>query len=115
MKKPHWLEKEELYNIMFESDTRLGRIFDLTLITAISLSILISFVETVPSLARTFQLVLEILEYLLTFFFTVEYMARVYCSPRKRDYVLSFFGVICRLFSVPVDIGHMSWHIDVYG
>ncbi|MBR1409502.1 MAG: ion transporter [Prevotella sp.] len=101
MKKPHWLEKEELYNIMFESDSRLGRIFDITLIIAISLSIIISFVETVPSLASTFKLVLEILEYLLTFFFTVEYIARVYCSPQPREYVLSFFGVIDLLSILP--------------
>ena len=101
MKKPHWLEKEKLYSIMFESETPAGRIFDLTLITAISLSIIISFIETIPSLAHTFKLVLEILEYLLTFFFTVEYIARVYCSPRPRDYVLSFFGVIDLLSTLP--------------
>ena len=101
MKKPQWLEKENLYKIMFESENPAGRIFDLTLITAISLSILISFVETIPSLAHTFKLVLEILEYMLTFFFTVEYIARVYCSPRPRDYVLSFFGVIDLLSTLP--------------
>ena len=101
MKKPQWLEKENLYKIMFESENPAGRIFDLTLTTAISLSILISFVETIPSLAHTFKLVLEILEYLLTFFFTVEYIARVYCSPRPRDYVLSFFGIIDLLSTLP--------------
>lgn len=63
MKKPKWLEKEALYKIMFESEHPVGRIFDLTLITAISLSIIISFIETIPSLAHTFKLVLEILEY----------------------------------------------------
>lgn len=41
---------------MFESDTPIGRIFDMVLIVAISLSILISFVETIPELARTFKL-----------------------------------------------------------
>ena len=101
MKKPHWLEKENLYKIMFESEHPVGRVFDLTLITAISLSIIISFVETIPSLAHTFKFVLEILEYLLTFFFTVEYIARVYCSPRPRDYVLSFFGIIDLLSTLP--------------
>ena len=101
MKKPRWLEKERLYRIMFESEHPVGRIFDLTLITAISLSIIISFIETIPSLVHTFKLVLEILEYLLTFFFTVEYIARVYCSPRPREYVLSFFGVIDLLSILP--------------
>ena len=109
-KKPHWLEKEKLYSIMFESEHPVGRIFDLTLITAISLSILISFVETVPSLAHTFKLVLEILEYLLTFFFTVEYIARVYCSPRRRDYVLSFFGVIDLLSILPPYLSYFLPH-----
>ena len=37
MKKPQWLEKEKLYSIMFESERPAGRIFDLTLMTAISL------------------------------------------------------------------------------
>ena len=88
MKKPKWLEKEKLYSIMFESDVPMGRVFDLVLIVAISLSIIISFIETIPELARTFKLALEVLEYLLTFFFTVEYIARVYCSPRPKEYVL---------------------------
>jgi len=101
MKKPTWLEKDKLYDIIFEADTPAGRTFDIVLIIAISLSILISFVETVPSLAKTFQLVLEILEYVLTFFFTVEYIARLYCSPRAKDYALSFFGIIDLLAILP--------------
>ena len=99
--KPKWLEKERLYKIMFESDTPSGRAFDIVLMVMISLSILISFVETIPSLAHAFQLTLEILEYLLTFFFTVEYIARIYCSPRPKEYVLSFFGVIDLLATLP--------------
>ena len=101
MKKPEWLEKEKLYKIMFESDTPSGRAFDIVLMVAISLSIIISFVETIPSLAHAFQFSLEILEYLLTFFFTVEYIARIYCSPRPKDYVLSFFGVIDLMATLP--------------
>ncbi len=99
MKKPDWLEKERLYEIIFESDTKEGKWFDIVLIVAISLSILITFVETVPSLASTFKLILEIMEYLLTLFFTVEYIARLYCSPKPKEYALSFFGVI-DLFSI---------------
>ncbi len=101
MKKPTWLEKDKLYEIIFEADTKEGRWFDIILIIAISLSIIISFVETVPSLAKTFQLVLEILEFILTFFFTVEYIARLYCSPKPKDYALSFFGVIDLLAILP--------------
>ncbi len=101
IEKPEWLEKKKLYEIIFEADTPMGRLFDIVLIIAISLSILISFVETIPSLARTFQLVLQVLEFALTFFFTVEYVARLYCSPRPRDYALSFFGIIDLLAILP--------------
>ena len=110
MKMPHWFEKENLYKIMFESEHPMGRVFDITLMTAISLNIIISFIETIPSLAHTFKLVLEILEYLLTFFFTVEYIARVYCSPRPRDYVLSFFGVIDLLSILPPYLSYFLPH-----
>ncbi|MCR4852281.1 MAG: ion transporter, partial [Prevotella sp.] len=101
MNKPQWLEKENLYNIIFEADTPAGKTFDVVLIIAISLSILISFVETIPSLAIPFQVTLMVLEYVLTFFFTIEYIARLYCSPRPRDYALSFFGIIDLLATLP--------------
>ena len=122
MKKPKWLEKDKLYSILFESDEPMGRVFDLVLIVAISLSIIISFVETIPELARTFKLTLEVLEYLLTFFFTLEYIARVYCSPRPKDYVLSFFGIIDLLAIMPPYLSyffpyslHRSGHIRLLG
>ncbi len=101
MKKPAWLEKEKLYEIVFEADTPEGKMFDIILIGAISLSIFISFIETIPSLAGAFKTVLEVMEYLLTFFFTIEYIARLYCSPRPRDYALSFFGIIDLLSTLP--------------
>ncbi len=86
---------------MFESEKPIGRIFDMAVMIAISLSIIISFIETVPSLAHTYKFILEILEYLLTFFFTLEYIGRVYCSPRRKEYVLSFFGIIDLLSILP--------------
>ena len=101
MKKPSWLEKERLYNIIFEADTPAGKMFDIVLIIAISLSLIVSFIESVPTMARTFKTILEVLEYIITGFFTIEYIARLYCSPRPRDYALSFFGIIDLLATLP--------------
>ncbi len=110
MKKPAWLEKEQLYRIIFEADTPAGKTFDIVLIITISLSILISFIETIPSLASTYQLILVILEYVLTFFFTVEYIARLYCSPRPKEYALSFYGVIDLLSILPPYLSYFFPH-----
>ena len=76
MKKPTWLEKENLYRIIFEADTPAGKTFDIVLIIAILVSIIVSFVESIQSLAHTFKISLEVVEFVLTFFFSLEYAAR---------------------------------------
>lgn len=95
-------DKPRLWNIIFEADTPEGKAFDITVMVAIVLSLLVAFVETSRSLASEYRLVLEVLEYVLTFFFTIEYILRIYCSPRPRDYVLSFFGIIDLLATAPL-------------
>lgn len=101
MKKPTWLEKENLYRIIFEADTPAGKTFDIVLIIAIFVSIIVSFVESIQSLAHTFKISLEVVEFLLTFFFSLEYAARLYCSPNRKAYATSFFGIIDLLAILP--------------
>ncbi len=101
MKLPEWLQRERLYSIIFEAETPAGKLFDILLIGAIFLSIIVAFIESNAGLARTFKVGLEVVEFVLTFFFTIEYVARLYCSPRPRDYALSFFGVIDLLATLP--------------
>lgn len=108
MKKPAWLEKEKLHEIIFGSDTPAGKRFDVVLIAVILLSILITFVESVSTLAHTYKIGLEVLEYILTGFFTVEYIARLYCSPKPKEYALSFFGIIDLLATLPP---YLSWFL----
>lgn len=96
--------KDKLYNIIFESDTPAGKRFDIVLMIAIVVSILITIFDSIfvnfwPTL------VLVILEYLLTAFFTFEYLARLYCSPKPRAYALSFFGIIDLLSILPMYLG----------
>lgn len=95
-------DKPRLYNIVFNSDTRAGKIFDIAVMVAIVLSLLVAFIETKPAVMGRFKDVLTILEYVLTFFFTIEYILRLYCSPRPRDYAFSFFGVIDLVATLPL-------------
>ena len=68
-------DKPRLYNIVFNSDTRAGKIFDIAVMVAIVLSLLVAFIETKPAVMGRFKDVLTILEYVLTFFFTIWYRA----------------------------------------
>lgn len=45
---------------------------------------------------------LRVVEYVLTLFFTIEYLARVYCLKQPRKYIFSFFGIVDLLATLPV-------------
>lgn len=94
-------DKRKLFVIIFGSDTKAGKIFDIIVMIAISLSMAAAFVESIPSLHEEWKLALTILEYVLTSFFTIEYVLRVYCVPKKRNYVFSFFGIIDLVSTLP--------------
>ena len=83
-----------LNNIVGNSDSRAGRVFDIVVMVAIIISLLVAFVETQPAVVGRFKDVLTVLEYVLTIFFTLEYILRIYCSSRPRNYIFSFFGII---------------------
>lgn len=98
---PNWMKKAEMYRIIFGADTKAGKAFDVVVMVAILLSLPLIFVESLPDLSPTIKEALTILEYILTAFFTLEYIARVYCSPVKRRYIFSFFGIIDFLATFP--------------
>lgn len=98
-------DKPRLWHIIFESDDKPSKRFDIAVMVAILLSLVLAFVESTPWVTGVPGLIMTILEYVLTVFFTLEYILRVYCSPRKRDYVLSFFGIIDLLATLPVYLG----------
>ncbi len=97
--------RRRLYVIIFQSDTPMGKAFDVALLWCIVLSILLVVVEShrgIPVLAKQ---VFTVLEYVFTFFFTLEYLLRLYCSPQPRRYAFSFFGIIDLLSTLPLYLG----------
>lgn len=102
-------DKPRLYNIVANSDTPAGKAFDIAVMVAIVLSLIVAFVETKPEVVGRFKDVLTIMEYVLTFFFTIEYLLRLYCSPRPKDYALSFFGIIDLLATLPLYLSFIPY------
>lgn len=94
--------KQKIYSIVFESDTPKGKMFDIVLIGSILLSVLLVILESMHIFPHSAYLVLRVLEYLLTVFFTIEYLARIYCLKQPRKYVFSFFGIVDLLATLPV-------------
>jgi voltage-gated potassium channel len=86
--------QRRLYRVIFQADSVPGRLFDIFLLIAIILSVLVIMLESVKSIYAEYGQILRTLEWIFTGLFTVEYMLRIYCVGKPRKYVFSFFGII---------------------
>ena len=90
-----------LYTIIFEADTRAGRLFDQWLIAIILASVTVVVLDSVHGINARLGTVFDILEWGFTLVFTVEYVARLLCVRHPLRYALSFYGVIDLLALLP--------------
>ncbi|GAB4559877.1 MAG: ion transporter [Geothermobacteraceae bacterium] len=93
--------RHRLHTIIFEADTFGGRLFDLALIAAILLSILVVMLDSVPDLQRRYGPLFLALEWSFTLAFTIEYVLRLACIGRPLRYAFSFFGLVDLLSILP--------------
>ena len=90
-----------LYTIIFEADTRAGRIFDLLLIAFILTSVLVVVLDSMAPVHQQYGRTLDALEWFFTLAFTAEYIARLCCVRHPLRYARSFFGIIDLLAILP--------------
>ncbi|WLI87493.1 ion transporter [Massilia sp. R2A-15] len=93
--------RRRLYNVIFEADTPAGRNFDIALVIAILLSILVVVLDSVPSIHSVHSGTMDALEWGVTILFTAEYIARLSCVRHPLRYATSFFGIIDLLSVLP--------------
>ncbi len=92
--------RERTHEIIFEADTRAGKLFDVALLIAILLSVLAVMLDSVYP-ART---ELRVIEWVFTILFSIEYILRLSCVGKPHRYALSFFGVVDLLAILPTYI-----------
>ena len=93
--------RTRLYEIIFEADTRAGKLFDVILLIAILLSVMATIFNSVPSVHAKYGGFLSRLNWVFTLLFTVEYALRLFCSKTPVRYARSFFGVVDLLAILP--------------
>ncbi len=96
---PKW--KQRLHEIIYEADTKEGKWFDIILIMVILLSIIMVMLESVESINLRYEKQFDIAEWIITFFFTVEYIARIICIKKPSKYIFSAYGIIDFLSTIP--------------
>ena len=93
--------RARLHEIIFEANTRAGRLFDLALIWLILLSVATVILESVRGVRLQYGNLLYALEWLFTLLFTAEYLLRLLSVRRPLRYATSFFGVVDLLAIIP--------------
>ncbi len=90
-----------MYDIIFRSDSKAGRRFDIALVGAILLSILVVVLDSVPLIHARYTGLMRALEWSFTLLFTLEYAARLLCVRQPLRYATSFFGIVDLLSVLP--------------
>lgn len=96
--------RARVHEIIFGIDTPAGRAFDIVLVVAILLSILVVVLDSVPAIGGPHAELMYGLEWFFTLLFTLEYAARLATVRHPLRYALSFYGLIDLLSLLPTYI-----------
>lgn len=91
--------REKIYHVIFESDTRKGKVFDVLLLVLILSSVFVVMLDSVATLSNRYAVIFNAIEWFLTIVFTIEYFTRIAVHPKPLRYMFSFWGFV-DLFSI---------------
>jgi voltage-gated potassium channel len=94
-------KRQHLWRVIFLSDTRAGRAFDVVLLWLIGLSVLTVVLESVEGFRADYRRALVFAEWAFTLIFTIEYLLRLWVVRRRLRYAGSFFGVVDLISILP--------------
>src|SRR5688572_25127576 len=95
----HW--RSRLHETIYESNTTAGKIFDVSLLVLILLSIVIVMLDSVDAYHDKYGDLFYVFEWIFTALFTLEYILRLICIRQPLKYVFSFLGMIDLLAIIP--------------
>ena len=93
--------RREVYHVIFGHDTGPGKAFDVVLMIAILLSVLVVMLDSVPAIHARHGRLLIVAEWCFTALFTVEYALRLAAVNRPWRYARSFYGIVDLLAILP--------------
>ena len=102
LKSKYDLFRQQVHIIIYGTNTVAGRLFDLALLVLILLSVLMVMLETVDKVDQRFHQFLIISEWVITIFFTIEYILRIISIKKPHQYIFSFYGIIDLIAILPM-------------
>lgn len=93
--------RQKLYSLIFENKDKASKKFEIILLWVILSSVIVVILESTPNLSKSFSGLLHTAEWVFTIAFTIEFIVRIWASPRPWNYLLSFWGIIDFLSILP--------------
>lgn len=100
----------DIKRIVEKSDTRAGKVFDLTIQGLIVLSLITFSIETLPGLGENAAKWLNVVEFVTVMLFSMEYIVRLIVANNKLKFIFSFYGIIDLLSILPF---YLSRSVDL--
>jgi len=97
--------RKKLHTVIYEADSKAGKLFDLILLAVIVISIMAVMLESVASIKIRYGKSLAIIEWVVTVVFTLEYIARIIAVKKPLHYIFSFYGIIDLMATLPKYVG----------
>ncbi|MDP5044730.1 MAG: ion transporter, partial [Leeuwenhoekiella sp.] len=94
--------KSKIHEVIYEADTPAGKIFDVILLILILLSVALVMLESVANMQIKYGTYFYIGEWVITIFFTIEYILRVISIKKPSAYIFSFYGLIDFISTIPL-------------
>ena len=104
--------RKKIYEVVYLSNTKAGKTFDIFLLALILISTVLLMVETIPIINLKYRTEFYYAEFFITLIFTIEYILRIICVKDREEYIFSPIGIIDFLSIIPFYISLIFpvWH-----
>lgn len=94
--------RQRIYIVIYGTNTKAGKLFDVLLLIFILLSVVAVMLESVKDIDVKYHQTLLIAEWIFTSLFTIEYILRIFSTKKPWKYIFSFYGIIDLLAILPM-------------
>jgi len=99
--------QSKFFEVIFGTETPAGKWFDIILILIIVASVAVIMLDSIAELHLNYGVLYFQLEIFFTAIFTVEYLVRIWCTPNRKGYMLSIYGIVDLLALLPTYLSLM--------
>jgi len=107
--------RQKIYIIIYGSNTIAGKTFDLLLLGVILLSVVLIMMASVARFDNKYHDFFVVSEWIITIFFTLEYILRLVSIKKPLNYIFSFYGVVDLLSLLPMYLSFVFPGTESFG